>query len=286
MTATEPPPPPPVAVVHNGHTTWLKWHRARRRATDPAFTSTRIIEGMRVGASVEVDLVIHAARGFAVLHDRDVARATTGRGDVGALDAAHLRDLRLRAQDGTPIAETVLLLEDLHELLAGIDIHPDAVLQLDFKEDAAALDPLAIDTFAEAVAPFARHTILSCGDADAVRLLTDPVPAIGIGYDPCHGGAVRRVLRSRAFDDFVGNAVDASPRAEMVYLEQRLVLEADRRGYDIVDAFHRHGRRVDAYTVQQADRKSIRDVRALLARRVDQITTDDPEGLLYALTHR
>lgn len=82
----------PTAVVRDGHTTRIKWHRARRRAADPVFTATRIREGMSVGAGIEIDLVVHADRGFAVLHDLDVTRATTGSGHVRSLRADELRD--------------------------------------------------------------------------------------------------------------------------------------------------------------------------------------------------
>lgn len=273
---------PPVAVRHEGHKTLIKWHRARRRAGDPPFTASRIVEGMRAGASVEIDLNIHGDRGFAVLHDRVIDHATTGSGEISQLGADQLRSLFLRADDGSVLDERVLLLDDLSALLDAAGIHPQSLLQLDFKETAHELDPAAITLFAEAVAPIARHTILSCGDAEAVRLLTTPVPGIRIGYDPCHGGAVDRVLRSGDFDHFVERAIGASPNAEMVYLERRLILEADRRGFDMVGAFHLHGRTIDAYTVYTADEPSLREVGRLLELRVDQITTDDPEALVAA----
>ena len=48
----------PISVEHEGHRTLLKWHRGRRKASDPEFTPTRILEAMQLGASVEVDLVV------------------------------------------------------------------------------------------------------------------------------------------------------------------------------------------------------------------------------------
>ena len=42
----------PISIDRNGHRTWLKWHRAKRRASDPVFTGKRILEGMALGASV------------------------------------------------------------------------------------------------------------------------------------------------------------------------------------------------------------------------------------------
>ena len=63
----------PISLTRDGHRTFLKWHRARRRAADPVFTGRRILEGMALGASVEVDLVLHADDGFAVLHNLELA---------------------------------------------------------------------------------------------------------------------------------------------------------------------------------------------------------------------
>lgn len=272
-------PGAPLHLDHDGHRTRIKWHRARRRPDDPPFTARRIIEAMRLGASVEVDLVLHADRGYAVLHDRTVDRATTGVGRVADLSAAQLREISLRSNRGRPLYQRVLLLEDLASLLADVEVAPDALLQLDFKEDAAALDDVAVEVFATAVAPFARNAILSCGDAEAVRILTDAAPGIRIGYDPCHHGAADAAKRSRDFDAFVRAAVTASPRAEMVYLENRLILDADRLAFDIIGAFHDAGRLVDGYTVNRVDRKSIPMIRRLIDLRVDQITTDDAEAL-------
>ncbi len=268
-----------ISVSRNGHRTFLKWHRARRRASDPVFTGARILEGMRVGASVEVDLVVHGERGFAVLHDLNLGREATGSGAVVDKTAAELRSEHIRDNAGLPTAERVMLLEDLALLLDGGTIHPEALLQLDYKEDAAALDDRAIVNFARSVEPVARHMILSSGDARAVALLTGAASAIRIGYDPCHDGALERLAESRDFRGFVADAVSASPGAEMIYLAYQLVLGAADAGFDIVDAFHSEGRRVDAYTISEANAAALPSGKRLLSLRVDQITTDDPEGL-------
>ena len=270
----------PLFIERAGHRTWLKWHRAKRRASDPVFTGQRILEGMRLGASVEVDLVVHGDRGFAVLHDLTADRETTGSGPIAKLGAAELRSFLLRGEDRVPLSEHVMLLEDLCALLAQGGLHADALLQLDYKEDWRVLDEAALATFRRAVGPVARHMILSSGDAEAVRLLTKDVPGIRIGYDPCHDGALERLAESQDFTGFVRDAVAASPSAEMIYLAYRLVLEADRLGFDIVAAFHAEGRRIDAYTINKADAVGQERVEQLLALKVDQITTDDPEGLL------
>jgi glycerophosphoryl diester phosphodiesterase len=273
----------PVALTRDGHRTFLKWHRARRRAADPAFTGRRILEAMAAGASVEVDLVLHADDGFAVLHNLDLARETTGTGAVRATPAAKLRNLHLRDNAGAPLADRVMLLEDLAALIAREGAHPEALLQLDYKEDAAALTPRAIATFAAALAPVARQVILSSGDAESVRLLAAGIAGLRIGHDPCHDEAAPRLLASGGSAAFVAGALAASPGAGLVYLDHQLVLAAADAGSDLVAAFHATGRRVDAYTIRRADAPGLAAARRLLALRVDQITTDDPEGLHAAL---
>ncbi len=146
-----------------------------------------------------------------------------------------------------------MLLEDLAALLARDGAHPDALLQLDYKEDAAALDaPRRSPISRKALGPVARHFILSSGDAESVRVLTDSAPGVRIGYDPCHKGAhgaadgdarlCRRSSRTRS---------RRRRSRSSIYLEYRLVLEAEQDGFDLIGAFHAHGRRIDAYTVQR-----------------------------------
>jgi glycerophosphoryl diester phosphodiesterase len=272
-----------ISVTHHGRRTFLKWHRARRRATDPVFTGRRILEGMAAGASVEVDLVVHGDEGFAVLHDLRLDHETTGRGLVRATPAGALRRLHLLDNDGAPTDDRVMLLEDLAALTTSAGAHPDALLQLDYKEDAAALTPRAIATFTQALGAAAERFILSSGDAQAVRLLAAGVPGLRIGHDPCLPGAIERLKADGDFVGFVEGALAASPEAELIYLDHRLVLAARDAGFDLVAAFHADGRRVDAYTIGRADAAGISAARRLLELEVDQITTDDPEGLGAAL---
>jgi glycerophosphoryl diester phosphodiesterase len=176
-----------------------------------------------------------------------------------------------------------MLLEDLAALIAGAGVHPEALLQLDYKEDAAALTPRAIATFAGALDGVAAHVILSSGDPEAVRLLAAGVPGLRVGHDPCHEDAIGRLMTTRDYAGFVAEAVAASPDAELIYLDHRLVLWARDDGFDLVGAFHAAGRRVDAYTIPRADGPGLAAARRLLDLGVDQITTDDPEGLGAAL---
>lgn len=269
----------PVTISDKGHSVHLKWHRARRFATDPVFTGTRILEGLRAGASVEVDIVLDATDGMVILHNEELSEETTGRGLVRETSPDVLRQLHLRGNDGTPLDERVMLLDDLVVLLDGGEIHPDALLQLDLKENLAALSPRAAQRFRETLQPVARHVVLSGGDAAAVRLLARDLPGLMVGYDPCHEGAIERLRATWDFAAFTARAVGEVPEAKIIYLDHQLVLSAAAAGHDLVAACHAAGKRVDAYTINTADARGMDLIRRLVSLKVDQITTDDPEGV-------
>lgn len=273
----------PILIERNGHRTWLKWHRGRRRVSDPVFTRDRIVEAMRLGASVEVDLVVHADNGCVVLHDLELDRETTGRGKVRNTGAAALRQLHLRDNEGQPVTDRVLLLEDLCALLANEKLHPDALLQLDFKEDLEALTPQLIANFGAGVAPIRSPLILSGGDFDAIATLAKAAPGIATGYDPCYGESLARLQATGDYRSFIAQALVTAPDAKMIYLAYNIVLAAADAGVDIVAPIHAAGRRVDAWTINHINPQTIAQVERLLSLKVDQITTDDPEGLVGAI---
>jgi glycerophosphoryl diester phosphodiesterase len=268
-----------IAIDEAGHRTWLKWHRGHRFAGDISFTGQRISEAMALGASVEIDLVRFNGAGFAVLHDEMLNSATTGEGRVLDATESELRGLHLRDPFGAPTEHAVLLIDDLGRLLSSVSCDGGAVLQLDLKENSCAIRDQDIAAFAAAIAPVAGSVILSAGDPEAVERMSQAIPDMPIGYDPCHNGAIERLRDSRNFEGFVAEAVAASPRAQMIYLHHQLVLFADEAGYDLVAAFHRSSRRIDAYTINSAVPAALPVTRHLLALKVDQITTDDPVGL-------
>lgn len=270
----------PISITRNGHHTWLKWHRGRRKASDPVFTGARILEAMRLGASVEVDLVVTADKGMAVLHDMALDRETTGHGPVAMASDDTIRNLHLRGNDGAPIADKVMLLDDLCKLMAEGKVHPGALLQLDYKEDETVLDNRAIEKFAVATGPVAGNIIVSSGSAAALKLLTAAVPAVRSGYDASDGERFKAALANGTLQSFVDDAVAALDGTDMIYLYWEIVTAAADAGIDIVDAFHKHGKRIDAWTIRQASTEMKPYVERLLALKVDQITTDDPEGLI------
>lgn len=263
----------------DGHRCLLKWHRGRRFAGDIAFTQSRIVEGMAIGASMEIDLQRYGGDGFVVLHDEDLHPATTGKGPLISATREDFAHLRLRDGDGNRTAHPILLIEDLAALIRDAGYSPDAMLQLDLKAPSSSIGEGDIAAFAKVITPVARSVILSAGDAEAVERLSQAVPDMPIGYDPCHNGAGERLRENRDFAGFVACAIAASPRAEMIYLAHELILFADAEGFDLIGAFQAHGLEVDAYTIRAATKEILPKVMRLLALRVDQITTDDPVGL-------
>ncbi|HEU4546539.1 MAG TPA: glycerophosphodiester phosphodiesterase family protein [Microlunatus sp.] len=275
----------PLHLDRGGHRTWLKWHRARRRAGDPAFTRSRILEGMRLGASVEIDLVLHGGHGFAVLHDFLLDEGTTGHGAVRETPPEVLRGLRLRWDDGTPRADTVMLLDDLCALLVESPPAPGALLQLAVKEDHSALDALTVTGFARTVEPVATSMIVSGGDAAAIAALAGATPGLTLGHDPCRDDRLARLRDTRDFAGFIDEGLAEAPTASMIYLAHEIIAAADVAGFDLIGACHTAGKRVDAWTIQHVDPRSVARCERLIALGVDQITTDDPEGLAAALSH-
>lgn len=288
-----------LGLVRQGRVVVLKWHRARRCATDTAFTGARIIEGLRRGASIEVDLNRHAGGGFAVLHDPDLDRETTGQGRVDRADAAALRGLMLRDAGGYPTDAPLMLLEDLADLVAQAGGDPRALLQLDVKTGADALTAGDIDSFGAAVARMGVRVILSSGDAHAVARLMAGVSArrtagvsvggpttdgaggnaVLIGHDPCSDDRLAYLRATGDYAGFVADALAESPAAVMIYLAIPLILAAADAGFDLIAAFHRAGRQVDAWTMESATPADAVTLRRLLDLGADQITTDDPVGL-------
>lgn len=274
-----------ISLRSNDHTTMLKWHRGRRSVTDAVFTRSRIVEGMRLGASIEVDIQRHGSNGFAILHDDTLNRETSGSGPVGTQKVHDLRQLRMRDNDGAVTAEPVLLLDDLAELLAAGPVDADAVLQLDLKNDRASLSPDDIAAFPSAVEPFLANVLVSGDDADAVDSLHRATPGLRTGYDPCREDTIAELRRTGDYAAFVQAALAAAPDAEMIYIHHRIVLAADAAGFDMIGAIQAAGKRVDAWTIEEVNDATLAMARRLLALKADQITTDDPVGLEAALSN-
>jgi glycerophosphoryl diester phosphodiesterase len=252
----------------------LKWHCLRRRFSDPPFNASRLAEGLAIGASLEVDLRLHADNGFAILHDATLERETDGAGPVRCATPEQLRALVMRRSDGGR-PERPMLLEDLASIASSI-ARPPALLQFDLKDPAAAICPEAIDSFRAAVTPFMDICILSGDDWRAVQLLASSNPDLELGFDVAESVFGTRPGEPQEFMDLVSRALKSAPTAGWFYLHHSTISDARRCGVDVVDLLHRHGKQVDAWTVNPTDPDAREILRELIAANVDQITTDDP----------
>lgn len=263
-------------VLRDGdHRVRLKWHRMKRRIGDVPFTPSILAEALAAGASCEIDLRRHGEHGFLVIHDETLERETTGSGPVRNAGIEGLRGLFMRTPEGAPTAERLLLLDDMARL-AEVDAANGALIQLDLKEAADAIDAETAERFAALIAPVAGRFILSGLDFEAVRRLRAAVPELAVGYDPCERGIEGRLHEKSSFESFVAEALAAAPEASTIYLAYPLILRAATLGHDLVGAFHRAGKEIDAYTLNTAEPYADGTLRTLVALKVDQITTDEP----------
>ena len=260
----------------------LKWHRLRRTAGDPEFGVQAMIDGFRLGASMELDLRVRGDGGFAVLHDPTLERETDGLGLVCDLGAQDIARLSYRA-----MPRPVLVSEDLAGLIPSA--HPDALLQFDMKDDLAGIGQRGLDHLAEHFGTGTSPLIFSGADPDLIAAIGARLPCARRGIDPTD----RLVDLFKA--DSVGQ-VEAALRAEIrgktepdtVYLSWELLLHARPLGLDLVALCHAEGVKVDAWTFSPQDRANglsaseWLDFRALVALQPDQITTDDAIAIAKA----
>jgi glycerophosphoryl diester phosphodiesterase len=71
--------------------------------------------------------------------------------------------------------------------------------------------------------------------------------------------------------------------ALIIYVAYLVLFAAEDAGFYIVGAFPGAHRRIDAYTLKTSDAPAQALAERLLGLGVDQITTDDPEGLAALL---
>lgn len=270
---------PGLDLYRAGHRTRLKWHMGRRVRSDVPFTPSRAHEAMALGASFEVDLNRHAGAGFAVLHDETLDRETDGHGPVIATVPDELKRLKLRRPSGEVTDEAVLLLDDLAALVRGGSVHPETLIQLDLKVGNDVIDAATVEAFASVLTGVAPHFILSGGDRDAVGRLGRATPGLHLGFDPCNEGTLPAIEAGCDLPVFVAEALAALPEASLIYLDYRAVLAAERRGFDLIGAFHAAGKRIDAYTLDLHHPGADGSLRRLIELKADQITTNEPDAL-------
>jgi len=269
-----------VAIRHGGRQVLLKWHRLRREMKDPLFSVDVLAAGLKLGASMEIDLRATRDGGFAVLHDRSLDRETTGSGLVGARTSEEIRGLCYAepARDGSP--RHVLTAEDLAKHLG--PAHPDALLQFDMKDGLEAVGEGGLDRLGGLFAGLDRHLVVSGDDTDLTLAITDRLPAAKRGLEPSFRLIdLFKAGRKNELAGQLSGELNGPIRPYIVYLNWKLVLDADADGIDLIRICHDHGAMVDAWTFTLADPDGgfsddeWRKIERLLDLGADQITTDE-----------
>jgi glycerophosphoryl diester phosphodiesterase len=263
-------------VGDGGHRTRLKWHQLRRSRQDRLFSTDVLAEGLRLGASMELDLSVRADGGFVVLHDDLLEGETTGAGRVSAHGRAEME--RLTLHDGSPL----LFSEELAGLLAAG--HPDALLQFDLKDDLQTIGDAGFRHLARCFADLPCRVIVGAYDIDLIVAARQRIPHFARGIDPTP--RLERLLPDwAAVEAELIAGIEGPSAPEMVYLAWPLVLHAAEHGVDCAAICRARGVRLDAWTFNLADsdkgfdETEWKNFSALMALRPDQITTDDSRAV-------
>lgn len=265
---------PGLALVQDGHVARLKWHRLRRRMSDPLFSGEVMAEGFALGASMELDLRVRRDGGFVVLHDDMLEGETTGQGRIAELALNEIKAFRFK--DGRPLIFT----EDLAAMLESAN--PAALLQFDMKDDLAGIGSNGLSHLAALFSETPAPVIVSGASLELIVEIGKRLPNLLRGIDPTDKLAdVYRGQGLKAVEKELVADLRGPTRPNTVYLHWRLVLDAAREGLDLIGLCHAEGKLVDAWTFTLKDPaggfsdQEWSDFSALMALKPDQITTDE-----------
>ncbi|MHB1104329.1 MAG: glycerophosphodiester phosphodiesterase [Devosia sp.] len=263
-----------LALTHDGQVTRLKWHRLRRRMTDPLFGAEAMAQGFALGASMELDLRVRRDGGFVVLHDEFLEGETTGEGRIADFALNELKAFHF--EDSRPLIFT----EDLAAMLQ--KANPKALLQFDMKDDLAALGSNGLGHLTALFSETPTPVIVSGASLELIVEISLRLPNLLRGIDPTD--KLVEIYRQDGL-----KAVEADLRADLrgptqphtVYLAWELILKAAAEGLDLIGLCHAEGKLVDAWTFTLKDPErgfsdeEWQDFYALLALNPDQISTDE-----------
>ncbi len=257
----------------------LKWHMLRRRKSDAAFLRENLVAALREGAACEVDIVLTADGHALCLHDLTLDRETTGSGPVAQATRAQVERLHQRGSDRSALSSAPLFLDEIVATVRENGVAAPALVQLDIKAPAAALDAQRLTRIGAVLGARASAFIASGYEWETVRRLSAAAPGLHAGFDPLAFYPRSFALNADAFVALAALTLATAPDASIYYLEAKLVLAALDRGVDLVASVTGGGAQVDAWTID-ADRPALRQVlERLIAAGVHQITSNDPELL-------
>jgi glycerophosphoryl diester phosphodiesterase len=251
----------------------------RRRKSDAPFLRENLMAALRIGAACEVDLQFTLDGHAVCLHDSMLDRETTGHGRVADTMRGAIERLRQRAPDGAPLQSTPLFLDEVTATVRATGVAAPALVQLDVKTRGAALAPEALERLSRLLDGAADAFIASAYEWAAVQHVVAAAPGMHAGFDPLAFYSRSFDLDADGYRAIAARTLTTAPGASVYYLEARLILEALRRGVNLVYEVGATGAQVDAWTID-ADLPRLDDVlRSLIRAGVHQITSNDPEHL-------
>ncbi|MCA2410194.1 glycerophosphodiester phosphodiesterase (plasmid) [Rhizobium leguminosarum bv. viciae 248] len=262
-------------ISHEGHCTRLKWHRLRKRFSDPLFSAEVLAEGFAAGASMELDLRVRADGGFVVLHDKELEGETTGHGPVAEKSVSDLSEIRMQEGD-----RPLILSEDLAAMMQST--HPAALLQFDMKDDYKAIGARGVAHLATHFRDIAASVIVSGDSLDLIVAVKEKLSHLLRGIDPTNKlYDIRMANGWKAVETELRADLSGPTEPDTIYLHWPLILDAANAGLDMIALCQDEGKRVDAWTFTLKDpeagfsEEEWRSFSALMALKPDQITTDE-----------
>ena len=247
---------------------------------DPLFGAKALQDGLRLGASMELDLRVRRDEGFVVLHNATLDPETTGAGSVAEHTAEQLRGLRLRPSEAGDGSTSLILSEDLAALLRAAS--PDALLQFDMKDDLATIGERGLDHLATWFADTPAPIIVGGKCLDLMVEIGRRLPTLRRGIDPTDTLVeIHRNAGIGAVEAELLASLRGPTRPDTVYLAWPLLLRAKQDGSDLVGLCHGEGVLVDAWTFTMANpgagfsEREWEDFAGLLELGIDQVTTDE-----------
>lgn len=248
---------------------------------------------------IEIDIHSIADGDYLVCHANRLEEATTSMGAVGRLTRDEALRLRGKhdAQSRPPLlSEVVELVKPYHSRL-----------QLDLK-DWRPLTTDRVSALASILQPLGERAIVSSGRDWNLRSIAQAAPALPLGFDPNHyldaGGRdaalparlgaygyrddhplalgrtqpVEAYLRDR-FDILLAQC----PTARELFIDYRLLLQAEADGVLLPELLHERAVLVSAWTLDYDGAASLTMLRRLVATGVDAVTTNTAARFAEAL---
>lgn len=259
-------------------------------------------------ARAEIDLAMLRDADFLVIHDLTLDEATTGSGRVAQLDRRAAQGLRLRGRDGHPADACPALFSEVAALIRG-QPHPTR-LELDLKDTQPLPWPRA-EELARLIDPVRERVVLNSVADWNLRRLLEVDPTLPVGFDPmahldwvpvgqewdgeglprgaygyldAHWLARERVTPVRDYlADRLGGILRLVPGVREVHV--RLSMFERMLDDGVADAaafFHRHGLRLDVWTLDAGTPDWENRLARALAAGADIVTTNTPRALAAA----